>query len=333
MSMISLGDLAQSHMLRRQNFAVKADLQRISTEVTTGQVVDSAVHLSGDLGILTGIDASLRRLGGYSAAATEAALFAEVMQTTLGVIDSLSVEFGHSAISATAGISDARVDTIGRDAQQKLATVMQALNTRVGDRSVFAGVDTAGPAVGGVETMLAALDLAIVGATSAADVETAVSAWFYAPSGYESTIYQGGAVLASLTVAAGEEADLGVTANNSAVRETLKGLTMAALLDRGALGGQSSARQDLALRAGTRLLQTASDRAALAAKVGTTQAQIDKAVVRNASENSALQMARNALVGVDPYEAASRLEQTQAQLEKIYAVTARMARLSLLDYM
>ena len=63
------------------------------------------------------------------------------------------------------------------------------------------------------------------------------------------------------------------------------------------------------------------------------EAQIDAAQARNANESFALQIARNDLVSADPYETASKLQETEAQLEMIYTITARMTRLSLLDYM
>ena len=44
MGLVSLGDMAQSFMLRRQNVALKSDLQRLSSELTTGRVVDTAAR-------------------------------------------------------------------------------------------------------------------------------------------------------------------------------------------------------------------------------------------------------------------------------------------------
>jgi flagellar hook-associated protein 3 FlgL len=46
-----------------------------------------------------------------------------------------------------------------------------------------------------------------------------------------------------------------------------------------------------------------------------------------------LQIARVGLVSVDPYAATSALTATQSQLESLYAVTARVSRLSLANYL
>ena len=62
MSMISLGDLAKTYMLRRQNTDLKTDLQRLTAELTTGQANDIGRQVGGDYAQLAGIDAALARL-------------------------------------------------------------------------------------------------------------------------------------------------------------------------------------------------------------------------------------------------------------------------------
>lgn len=333
MSLVSLGDMAQSFLLRRQNVALKSDLQQLSTELTTGRVADTSARVSGDLVPLSGIDASLARLKGYGSVATEAALFTGAMQTALGVIDDLSSDLSASLLAAAGSVASPRVDATGVDARHRFETAVSALNTRFGDRTLFAGTATTGAATVGANAMMQALDAVVVGMTSAADVETAVAAWFDAPTGFAAQAYQGGGSLAPLAIAPGEEAVVDVTATDPAIRATLKGLAMAALLDRGVLSGQPDARRDLARLAGVSLLQSQTDRAHLSARLGTVEGQIGTATARNSAETTALQIARSDIVAADPFETASRLEETQAQLEKIYAITARMTRLSLMDYL
>lgn len=333
MGLTSLGDMAQSFLLRRQTVAVKTDLQRLSLELTTGRVADTAAHVSGDLVPISGIDASLARLNGYRAVTSEAGLFADAMQTALGVIDGLSSDLSRGLLAASGSASQALVSAAGSDARGRLETAIQALNTRVGDRSLFAGVATNGPATVSAETMMMALDTAITGATTAADIDVAVTNWFAAPTGFAAIAYTGGAALARVNIAPGEEAALDITATDPALRATLKGLAMAALLDRGTLAASPTERQDLAYRAGLSLLESQTDRTYLAARLGSAQAQIDAAAVRNAAESTSLQIARADLTAADPFETASKLQETQLQLEKIYAITARITRLNLMDYL
>jgi flagellar hook-associated protein 3 FlgL len=333
MSLISLGDMAQSFLLRRQSVALKSDLTRLSTELTTGRVSDASARVSGDLVPLSGIDSSLARLKGFGTVATEAALFTGAIQTALGVIDDMSSDLSAALLSASSGTSSLLLDSVGVDARLRFESAVSALNTRFGDRTIFAGTATTGAATVKAETLLQALDTVVLGATSAADVEAAVTAWFDAPGGFVAQAYVGGGSLAPLLIAPGDEAVVDVTGTDPAIRASLKGLAMAALLDRGVLSGQSTARRNLAQLAGVSLLQSQTDRAHLAARLGTVEAQIGAAAARNSAETTSLQIARSDIVAADPFETATKLEETQAQLEYIYAITARMTRLSLVDYL
>jgi flagellar hook-associated protein 3 FlgL len=108
---------------------------------------------------------------------------------------------------------------------------------------------------------------------------------------------------------------------------------MAALLDRGLLGGNPEERALLAQRAGQTLLTSEDARINLASRIGTVEAQIDSARSRNAAEGTALGIVRADIGSVDPYEAATRLEAARAQLESLYLVTARVSRLSLAEFL
>ncbi len=69
------------------------------------------------------------------------------------------------------------------------------------------------------------------------------------------------------------------------------------------------------------------------ANLGTVEAHIETVSVQSASETSALEILKANLLSVDPYETASELQAVQTQLETLYALTARMSRLSLVDFL
>ncbi len=332
MTLTSFGDLAQSHLLRRQTATTKLDLQRLTQEMTTGRAADTAARVSGDLVPISALDSSLARLAGYGSVIRETATFATAMQSGLSVISDLATSVGKGLITATGTNATGQIDSATRTAAQALETVMSALNTRFGDRAIFAGQTTDGPAVISAEALLGTLDIVVAGASSAADVESALDTWFADPAGFAATAYLGASPLAPVPIAAGEVAQIDVTANDPAIRATIKGLAMAALVDRGTFTGQPTLRHSLAQRAGESLAATGTDRAYLTARLGQTEARIDAASTRNTAETSALELARTAIVEVDPYEAATRLQDAESQLDLIYALTARLSRLSLADY-
>lgn len=333
MSLTTIGDLAQSFMLRRHTAGLKSSVQTLSNEMVTGLATDTAKKTHGDFAPLNAIDSSLARLSAYGAATSESGLFAQAMQTALATVEGMATELGPTLLTVANTGNAASVTNLGKDASQKFHTAVSAFNTRVGDRALFAGQATDAPALAPADTILAALDTVIAGAVSAADIETAMTTWFNDPAGFAAVAYGGGAALAPLPIAAGEQAEIGITVMDPAIRDTLKGLAMAAMLDRGALAGSASGRADLARRAGESLMTSQTDRAHLAAGLGIVEGQIEQASARNGAETTALNIARLGIVSVDPYETASKLEQTQTQLETLYSITARLSRLSLMDFL
>ena len=335
MSLIGFGDLAQSHMMRHHMTQAKADLARLSQELTTGRAADTPQHLSGDMGPLLAVDSTLARLDGYGAVTRELGLFAEAMQVGLATISDMALETANSLMSASGTAAATHVNTAASAAHSALRSTMSTLNTRFGDRTLFAGIDTSGQAITTPEALMTALETAIstAGASDVASVEATIDAWLAAPGGYQGTAYLGGDPLAPVPVAAGESVALDVTADDPALRQTIKGLAMAALVDRGIFSGQHGLQKDLAQRAGEVLFAGETDRAHLAARLGGLQAQVDRAQTRNQSEAAALGIARTGMVEIDPYETATRLQDAETQLELIYTLTARISRLSLADYL
>jgi flagellar hook-associated protein 3 FlgL len=333
MSKDSLGDMAQTFSLRKQNFALKAMVQRMSSEMTTGQVSDPAVAVRGDFRPLIAIDASLRRIEGYRAATTETAAYTAAMQNVLANVQEMTSAMTPALLTASNSAQAAHINGVGIDAAQKFGSAVALFGTRMGDRAIFAGVDTTGNALARPETILAALQTAAAGATTAADVEAAVTAWFNDPAGYATQGYLGGAPLSPVAIAPGETAEIGITAADPAIRDTLKGLALAALLDRNVLAGDVTERADLAKRAAGALMATSTARSDVAARVGSAEERIAAAASRNSAETLALRIARSDILGVDPYEASAALTDAQTKLETLYSVTARMSRFSLVDFL
>lgn len=333
MTLTTYGDLAQSMLLRRHQTALKSEMTTLSTELATGRASDTGRHLGGNLASLTGIDASLGRISAYRKVTAQVSLMAEAMQTSLSTLGDLATSLGPTLLTVGTLAGQQSLDAVAAEARQSFGTAISALNARVADRTVFAGADTTGAAVASADDILAALTTATAGATTAADLEAAVAAWFDDPAGYEATAYLGGAGRSAVSVAAGETVTLGTTANDPAIREVLKGLAMAALLDTGALSGNEAERAALATSAGEQLAEAENARAHLAARVGMAEAHIAAATTRNEAEYTALSVARTGLVSVDTYEVAARLEEAETQLNLLYTVTARMTRLSLADYL
>ena len=318
--------------LFRQGAALRAEVTRVSMEMTTGTKADTGAAVRGDFSALAAMDHALARIGGYGAITTEAGLLAEAMQTALGTLSTAAEDLSGNLLRNLGLSTPENLTAVTLEGRQKFEAAIAALNTRVADQSIFAGVASETAPLPDADTILTSLETALTGVTTAAGAQAVINDWFDGATGY-AALYQGGAARAALPVAPGDSVDLPITALDLALRDTLKGLATVALLDRGLLAGQAEARAGLAQAAGVSLASSGTARATLAARIGTAQADIADAKARNEAEKTALGLARNSLVEADPYEAATRLEDLQSRLESLYLLTSRLSKLKLTDYL
>lgn len=335
MTVNSIGDMAQSFMLRRLTTNMKKEANTAAQELTTGYTANIGQKLGGDLTRLSGLEATLSRLTGYRVATDTAATTASAMQSVFDKIDALTDGMGPSLLNAANSENTGVLQGLVGDAAERFDSVLSSLNTRIGDKTLFAGIASDGPAVASSNVILSALEAAVTGAgaVTAVDIEAAVTNWFDSPTGFAIVGYLGNTGANAVAISAEDKVDLGFTAADPAIRDTLKSLAMVALVHRGTVIPDSTTGMQLASSAGNALLQNQSDRTFLAGDLGFAQARIEQAQTRNEAEGSALQLARSDLLAVDPYEAATRMEAAQTQLETLYSVTARLSRLTLVDFL
>lgn len=331
MTRISVGDASLTNILARQGAELRGQVQRASQEVATGRHSDIGATLRGNFSPLLAVDASLARLAAYKSNTSDAAFQTAAQQAAISGLSGLASGLSTTLLGAR-NATPVQIDTLAADAKGRLASAIGLLNTQASGRAVFSGVATGTVPLGALEDMLTALQTAAAGATTAGQVTAAVNGWFADPLGF-GAFYQGGGPLSPTPIAQGEAADLSTTAMDPALRDTLAGFAMAALIDRGVLAADATERGRLAQQAGQQLTSTADARTTLQARIGTVEAQIEAARTRNSAEETSLGILRSEIGSVDPYEAGTRLEAIRSQLESLYLVTARVARLSLAEYL
>ncbi|MCO6384789.1 flagellin [Oceanicola sp. 502str15] len=331
---IGQGDLARMFLMQKTNFDVKAEVTRLAQELSTGRKADVAAAVGGDFAPITSIETTLARNASYKTTGTEAASLAAVMQNAYQTISTLIEESSGNMLNAGQATQASVIETAAADTAAKLAPVLAALNTTFGSRSVFSGVAVDGPAVADAETFMASLTATTAGATDVASLTTALDAWFAPGGGFETDVYLGSTTpLAPIDIGLGVKANLQQTAFDGELRDALKGIALANLIDNDVLTGNTEARAELVRIAGETMLRGETGLTTLQARLGTVEGLIEETGVARDTETSALTLARAEILEVDPYETASRLTAAQTQLETIYAITARMQSLSLVNYL
>jgi len=334
MTAIGVGDLAQSFQLRRDNARLQESFRTLANELSSGRRSDLGRAVSGDFGPLLGIERGLKAVAAFETSAGEAKLTVDAAQSALGFVRDKVAEIAPTLIIVNGDYDPTLLAGATETAARGFEDAVSALNVRVGDRSVFAGVSTDTPALAGAEVMLTEIETLIAAETTAAGVEAIVAAWFAPGGGFETTGYLGAASpLANIPISQDESVTLEATAADPGVRDALASLALGALLNRNVLAGNEEERAALAEATGNRLLDADYTITQTRATVGVAQARIDDAISRNAAEAQTLEIARAAIVEADPFETAARMRDVENQLETLYTVTSRLARLNLTAFL
>lgn len=331
---VSLGDLAQSFQMRRHQSFIKADLNRLARELSTGRVDNVADRMKGDFSPIASIEHSLTALESLAIVNKEAGIFSETMQHALGQLHGFISETAPNLlIASNAGQSNMTAPATG-EAKQKFQAAVATLNTEIAGRSLFSGAATDQTPLISADAMLAQLQIATATETTASGIEAQVDAWLAPGGGFETMAYRGSLNnLSPMKIGTNETATLDTRADAGAFREMLKGFALASLVHDGALALNANERSTLLGRSGETLLAAQAKILDHRANLGSVEAQIEQASVRNGAEKAALELVRGDLLEVDRFETATQLESAQAQLETLYTLTARLSRLSLTDFL
>jgi len=339
MAQVGLGDMAQAHQTRRGIAEAKLAVARLSAELASGRKADVAAATGGDLAALAAVERAIGRAAAFATAAEEAAAFAGAAQAALGTVADTLADLGPRLLGFASTSAPAQIAATARDGRMRLDAMVAALNVQAAGRHVFAGTETGTAPLADPAALVAALTAATAGQTTVAGVVAAVDAWFDAPAGgggFADAAYLGGTTpLAPFRLGerSGDEAAVAVTAADPALRAALKGAALAALVDAGTFAGDAVAQGQLLRQAGEAAVAAADGVTDLRAGIGVAEAAIGAAATRLGAERAALSAARAEIAAADPYLTATALGEAEQRLELVFAVTARLARLGLADYL
>lgn len=332
----SLGDLSQSFQLRRDTTRIKADLNRLTHELSSGVAENITAHLKGNFGPLSGIERGLARMDSFKTVIAEQSLVITTFQSTFTNMRALGEDLRGALITVPDTVNPTLVRNAGKDALARMNSVINGLNGQAGGATIFAGVDTDGPAVADLDTIMSALEaeITISGATTTADVEMIVGNWFAVGGGFDTIGYVGGAAMdQGAQLSDRESLPPLITAQSEEVRSFLGAMALGGLLGRDLFLGNPDEQGALARLAGEKLFDADSRLVDLQSSIGLMEAQLERASVEVATESDSLTFARSELIEIDPYEAAVNLQNAETQLQTLYSITARLSRLSLTQYL
>lgn len=330
-----LPDLASTLRLQRDAQTVRGALATSGKELSTGRKADLYAASGGDPRRLLAIESAQsrakREAEGLAVAQGRISMTQSVMGGLEAQADALGVEL--TASLARDDLVSARIHAAG--AADSLRGVVYSLNGAYGGRSLFSGAAVDSPALADADLILDDVRAIVAGSTDAADAISKVTFYFDDPAGGFATSRFLGAPedAPRVSVDRGGALDISRRADDPEVRMLMRGLALAAVAVEEGYAGPSGSEVELL---GEAARTTMSSREAIVksrARLGLSEQALEEAAVRAAGRSDALDIAWNDATSRDPVEAIAEFKALEQQLEQVFAVTARLSQLSLLDYL
>lgn len=334
MNFVGVPDLLTAGQSSRSIGRVTQDLARVTEELSSGLRSDLVRASGGDPTRLYAIERELQLTEVRQFALSQAQGRSAVTQSALGRVQAVASDFG-APLLATVTLSDQRgAEVIASSARNAFAEVVSTLNSRFGDRALFAGAATDGPALADPDAILAEIAVLTAGAADAAGVLTTINQYFSSPTGFQTTGFLGSAVDApDVELADGETVSYAIRADADEIREVLSALAVVVIGSEGGFAGDTTSERLLLLEAASRRSIAASDQIIdLRSGLGVIEERFDEASVMLRAEDDLLEQARSSIVARDPFEAAVELSSIETQVQAIFSITARLSTLTLTNF-
>jgi flagellar hook-associated protein 3 FlgL len=332
---------------RRSVLEMQSELAKLQKEISSGRASDVGLAL----GSRTGQTVALRRdsasLQTLMDANAVAGLRLSTTQDTLGSIASDAQRFLGTLMQAKDDVRGA--SATAQQAGEKLTSFTGLLNTTQNGEYIFAGINSgaepisdysapASPAKQAVANAFLAHFGFAQGDPAAASITSADMQDFidndlaplFADPAWATNWSTASNQPVTNRISTAETVTTGVTANDSAMRKLAMAYTMVSdlglsSLSEGAYGVVISSATDLVGEAIEGVTSTQ-------ARLGYSQQAVTDANTRMSKQKDVLEAHVGSLEGIDPYEASTRINSLLTQIETSYALTARIQKLSLLDF-
>lgn len=334
MSFVSIGDLSQTFAMRHSVTSAKHEISALGREVASGTTSDLRKTMGGNLEPIARIGRSISRLEATLNALNLQGPRVDAKQdVTTAIYDTLS-EQSDTLISVIGVPGSINWQVVEATTESTLDTVIGMANTAALGATLFSGSMTSSPAFVSPGELQVLFSTAVSGVQTLSDFETVLDD-FFAPNGdFENVAFLGNGDTGA-PIRLNERIIHQVPGNglDPAFKETIK-----ASLHAWALSGDQTlipeGAKAEALEKSIELTGGAIGHVIeMGRQIGQVQTEIEIANVRLASEKSMLELSMNEFVAVDPYEATTKLQAMQQQLETLYLLSSRSQQISLLDYM
>ena len=333
MQLEALPTLLMTKRLQTYVRDTRQDLDATRIEAVTGFAADRAAKVNGDIGHVRKLEKLLSDGEQHLQAIAHFKADASVVQLSLDQTREVVSKLQFDVQSAVSLKNEEGVKAAATTAREELEALFGRLNATHAGRYLFSGAKTDTPPLKDVDTMLAQVKSRLVG-PAASTIDSAMDLYFDDPTGvFQTSIYQGSSTsnAPSREVDHGRRVGIEIKAVDQSVRDTIRALAVIALAPEtiGDADLRDAVLEDNANLAGSAAIQLTQEQTKLGAQEGVA-AQLE---ARHNGAAETLQTELLDLLAVDQYEAASRMNNLETQLEAAYLTTQRIQQLTLLNYL
>lgn len=332
-------------LLVQDSAAAQTRVTTTSQQASTGLVAQTYAGLGPDAQVSLNLRPALAQVDVYSQNITAANTQMDTTNQVLGQLEQIASQFSTGELSVSTDTSQ-EVDTLASQASAALTQVQSLLNTKVGDKYIFAGQDSSNPPlpdtqfnayVAAIRTAAGGLAAGTGSATIAATLAAATTnSPFSATLGTTpETATVGVGVTVPVGIVAGQNAyvtQTGPDTTGSYVRDLIRSLAT--------IASMNSSQTTLGADFTTLVSDTQQSLASQVVAISNEQGGIGAAQQNLTLNQTTLDDTKTALTtqvsnveNVDAASTATALTQAQTQLEISYKIISSMQTMSLVSYL
>ncbi len=333
----------RSHLLKMQ-----VELVKLEKEVVSGRAADAGLHLGARTGNVVSLERDIDRLKGVMDSNQLVLSRLSATQAGMNTLTQTAQSFQSTMTAASSGAVETAV--LLAEANTAIVKMTGVLNSSLNGENLFAGINTdvqpindffaaGSPARTAMEDAFNThfgftYDSAAAATVTAADMTTFLDTVLN-PSftGADWTTNWSNATDTTITarITLTDTTPASVSANEPGMRKLAAAAAAVAVFMSGNLN--DLARSSVIANSTSLVGQAVSDLAQAQARTGIVEQRVTAASERLSMQVDIFTGKVNDLVGIDPYEASTRVQTLLSQIETAYTLTNRLSQLSLVKYL
>ncbi len=295
-----IASFAQTNRLINNNLSIQSKYAEGQIQLSSGFKSDTYQGIATDTNKILNLESESKRIATQTANAETALNRAEIAFDAYGSILTVGQSFIADLRNAINQFSSAA--QLQEIAQHNIDQTASILNSTVAGRFIFAGAATK---------------------TAPVDLNAAGFGGALPPSAPNTNYYQGDDFVQSVEISDNFTINYGVRANDPALEQIIRAYDLA----------RTSPGNLAALNEALGLLETGLDDLAVAkANISQNSQTLDRRILENKEQLNLVDGIISGLKEVDLAEVSIKLQEYESQLEASYAVTTKLLRLNIADY-